>query len=252
MGDSPPGRGAVGQHGDFLAVCGMAAQGLVHRAGILFKGAVHHSAVLPGEGVGLNLLRQAGVGKVVFRHNQQAAGVLVNAVNDSRPGHAVDAGEGVAAVGQQRVDQCALLVARSGMDHHALGLVHHQQVAVLVDHLQGDGLGAHLQRAHLGKLHQNLVPWLELGAFGEGLPPAGDAPVFYKVLHGGAGHVLQGGGEELIHPLARLLHGDEKLAAHLLSGSLGSVSFPSRVKNSTWMTNSTAPTVMQQSAKLKT
>ena len=36
------------------------------------------------EGVGLNLLRQAGVGKVVFRHNQQAAGVLVNAVDDSR------------------------------------------------------------------------------------------------------------------------------------------------------------------------
>ena len=221
-----PGRGRPGQHRHFLPVRGVAAQRLVHRTRFHLERAIHHGAVFPGKGVSLNLFRQAGVGEVVFRHHQQAAGILVNAVDNPRPGHPVDPGKGIPAVIQQGVDQGPVFMAGRRVHHHPFGLVHHQQVPVLVHNIQGDILRKHFQRANLRQLHLNQLSGLQFGAFGQHFPAAGDAPALDQVLDCGAGHVLQRGGEKLVHPLASLLHRQGELTAHCWSSTWEASSSP--------------------------
>ena len=62
---------------------------------------------------------EALVGAVVLGDDEQAGGVLVEPVHDAGPPDAADPGEAVAAMGDERVDQRAGLVARAGMDDEA-------------------------------------------------------------------------------------------------------------------------------------
>ena len=73
------------------------------------------------------------MGAVVLGHHHQAGGVLVEPVHDARPLDAADAGQAVAAMGDQRIDQRAGGMAGGGMHHQALRLVDHDQRVVLVD-----------------------------------------------------------------------------------------------------------------------
>ena len=54
---------------------------------------------------------EAAVGAVGLGDDHQPARVLVEAVDDARPRDAADAGQAVAAMGDQRVDQRAGVVA---------------------------------------------------------------------------------------------------------------------------------------------
>ena len=63
-----------------------------------------------GELLGEALVRAVGLGD-----DQQAGRVLVEPVDDARPLHAADARQAVAAMGDQRIDQRAGLVAGGGM-----------------------------------------------------------------------------------------------------------------------------------------
>ena len=59
-------------------------------------------------------------------------------MHDAGPRHAADAGEAVAAMGDQRIDESALRVAGAGMHHEAGGLVDDDQRVVLVDDVERD------------------------------------------------------------------------------------------------------------------
>ena len=59
------------------------------------------------------------MGEVVFRRDDEAGGVPVDAVDDARPQFPADAGEGVPAVIEQGVDQRAVRVAGGRVDHRA-------------------------------------------------------------------------------------------------------------------------------------
>ena len=61
-------------------------------------------------------------------------------MHDARPPLAADAGELLAAMRQQRVDQRAVLVAGGGMHDETGRLVEHDQVGVLVKDGEGDRL----------------------------------------------------------------------------------------------------------------
>ena len=65
---------------------------------------MHDGAVFPGKGVLFDLFGQASVGKVVLCHDQKAAGVLVDAVDNAGADDPVDAGQRVTAVVEQCVD----------------------------------------------------------------------------------------------------------------------------------------------------
>ena len=88
------------------------------------------------------------------RDQQQPAGVLVNPVHNSRPELIPNPREVSLAMEEQGVHQGAVRVARCGMHHHPLRLVHHQHVALVKEEL-GDGpVGDFLQ---LGLLVDDLL-----------------------------------------------------------------------------------------------
>ena len=98
------------------------------------------------------LRRQGLVRAVVLRHHHDAGGVLVEAMDDAGAALAADAGKAVAAMGDQRVDQGAGPISGRGMNDEVAGFVDDDDVVVLVNHAQRDGLGGgfcRLRRRHV-------------------------------------------------------------------------------------------------------
>jgi len=86
------------------------------------------------------------VSAVVFGDEDETAGLFVEAMDDSGPEVAADVGEFV-EVKQQRVDEGAAVagvlfarcsVARTGVDHHAGGLVDDGEMFVFVEDFEGN------------------------------------------------------------------------------------------------------------------
>lgn len=114
---------------------------------------MNQRAVMPVDGMGLELPGKAVMGTVGLGDDEQAGGFLVDPVNDARPPRPPDAGEAVAAMVEQRVHQRPRSGAGCGVDDHARGLVHHDQVIVLPDHHKGDRLRQRFQL--LGRVEQD-------------------------------------------------------------------------------------------------
>ena len=154
---------AAGHHGHLLPVCRTAADGSVDRACILPEIPHDDAAVCPGQCMILKLCRQPDMGKVVLRRNDKAGGIPVNAVDNAGAQLPVDAGEGTAAVVQQGIDQRPVRVSRRRMHHQSLGLVDHNNVIVLVHHVQRDILRNKIHRFRLRKQHRNGLPPRQAG-----------------------------------------------------------------------------------------
>ena len=92
----------------------MAADGGVHRAAVLLQIARDQALIRAGQGVVAELGTEKGVGRVVLGGDDETAGVPVDAVDDAGALLAADAGETVAAVVEQGVDQGAVRVAAAG------------------------------------------------------------------------------------------------------------------------------------------
>lgn len=87
---------------------------------------------------------------VVLCHHQQAAGVLINAVHNARTNHTIDTGEPVTAVIQQRMYQRSRQIAGGRMYYHAFRLIHHQQIIIFIDNVNGIGSGTSSMKRVLG------------------------------------------------------------------------------------------------------
>ena len=186
MGHSVP---SAGHHSHFLPVCGTAADGSVHRPGILPKIAGDDAAVGPGQRVILKLLRQFHMGEVVFCGDDETGGVPVNAVDDAGPQFSVDPGKAVPAVIQQGVHQCPVRVSRRGVDHQPLRFVHHDDVLVLVHHVQRDILRHDVHRLRLRQFHRHRFPAGQPGVFSEGFSRRRHPALLHQLLNGGAGQL---------------------------------------------------------------
>src|SRR5690606_12555565 len=113
-------------------------------------------------------------------------------------------GEGP-AVGQERGHQAPFLLPGPGVDHHPRGLVHHDQVGVLVDDVQGNGLGA--DPVGLGRRDDrlHLVAPVQEGLLGRHLPVDPHVPRLDPLLPEGPGALGLAAGQELVEAEARLL-----------------------------------------------
>ena len=92
----------------------------------------------PGAAMIGELRGQRLMSAVVLGHHHQPGGVLVQPVHDAGPPDAADPGKARAAMRDQRVDQCAGLVAGGRMHHEALRLVDDDDVVVLIDDVERD------------------------------------------------------------------------------------------------------------------
>jgi hypothetical protein len=115
----------------------------------------------PFQAVMLKHLDQPLVGLGALRYHHHPAGVLVEPVHDAgaqRIGAALHLG-----VVQQRVDERAVGVARSGVNHEAGGLVEDDQMVVLEQDLQGNRLGLGAHRLGRRRVNQDLRAIHSLG-----------------------------------------------------------------------------------------
>ena len=192
-------------HGHALAIRGMTADGPVDRPGILPKGAVHHGLIDPGEAPVRQLGGELLMGEVILGHDQQARGVFVDPVDDAGALLSADAGETVAAVVQQRVDQGAVGMAGRRMHHHAARFVHNNDVLVLKDDVQGQGLGDQGQIGGRRELDREQIPGAHLVVFLHGRPVQADAAVLQQTLGAAAGQIRHSTRKESVDTLAALL-----------------------------------------------
>ena len=91
------------------------------------------------------------------------------------------------------------------MDDQSLGLVHHDDVAVLVHHVQRNVLRRYVHRLRLGQVHlQRLRPG-QLVVFRQGFPATGHPALLQQPRRGGAGHILQVRRQPGVHPPSGVL-----------------------------------------------
>ncbi len=98
------------------------------------------------------------MGKIVLCHDQQAGGVLVNAVDDSRALFPADAREAVSAVPEQRVHQRSVRMAGGRVNHHPAGFVDHDEIPVFIDDVQRDLLGKERDLFRFRKRYGDFCP----------------------------------------------------------------------------------------------
>ncbi len=152
---------------------------------------------------------------------------------------------------QQGVDQRAVRVAGGRVHDHALGLVDHQQVVVLVDDIQRDILRHGLDGLCVRDLQQDGVPCLQLEAFGHQFAVAQHMALCHKRLQRPAGKAGVLAAEKAVDALTgSLLLYDKFTLFHSLLLLSGIFAWTSSRKITS--THSATPTQTQMSAKLNT
>ena len=197
--------GVFGCHGHALAVRRVAADGRVDRAGILAQIAADDGLIRAGHGVVSQLGREREVRKVVFRCDEQTGRVLVDAVHDAGPPLPADAGETVTAVGEQGVDERAVLVAGRRVHDHAARLVDDDEVVVLIHHVQRQILRHERRGRGVRQRDDKRVTGCGLIVFLHGCAVFRHGPLREQPLGGAARELGQSARKESVDPLGALL-----------------------------------------------
>ncbi len=147
---------------------------------------------------------------VVLGHHHQAGGVLVEPVHDAGAPLAADAGETVAAMRDQRIDQRAGPMSGGGMNHEIAGLVDDDDVAVFMDDVKRDRLG--LRRGRFGgrDIHGQCSAGIDAVArIADRRPVDGDGAGFDQGLEAGSRQLGDMPRQHAIEPLAGFRLGDK-------------------------------------------
>ncbi len=172
------------------------------------------------------------MGGVGLGHHHQAGGVLVEPVHDAGPLDAADAGQAVAAMGDQRVDQRALGVAGGRMHHQARRLVDHDQRVVLVDDIERDRLARGLGRLGRRQRDGDGVAGFDVaGGIADRARRDRDLAVEDQRLQARARQRRDARGEHAVEPLAFLLGGDLDCLDCLISHGLTDVRRPDALES---------------------
>jgi hypothetical protein len=99
----------------------------------------HQGVVNFPHGAGFELRLQEAIGLLMLGDEQHPGGLLVQAVHQARPQHPSDPLQ-IRTMSQDGVDQGAGGMPRPGMHDHPGRLVDHQDVGVLIEDVQRDGL----------------------------------------------------------------------------------------------------------------
>ena len=140
-----------GAHGHPQPVAGIASDRGLDHARRVRQPAVHQREIAPLDGPGLELAGQRRVRAVVLGDDEEAGRAAIQPVDDARPPRAADPGKVRAAVREQGMHQGPRPMPRTRVHDEPHGLVHHQEVRVLVDDGERNRLGH--EREGLGRRH---------------------------------------------------------------------------------------------------
>ena len=119
----------------------------------------------PGDGqVGLvgaaigKLLGESLVGEVVLGYDKTAAGVLIESMDNSRPGNPANAAELSLTVVEEGVDQRARRVAGRGVDADSRSLVENDQMLIFKENVERNRFGQDIAVFGLRDFDHDVVP----------------------------------------------------------------------------------------------
>ena len=115
--------------------------------------APNHGGIGPFDSARGELFGERLVRRVVFRGDHDAAGVLVEPMDDAWPPNAANARQRITAMRQQGVHQCSTWRSRRGMDNHACRFIDYDHVLVLVQNIQVNRLWLDRGRLTIGDDH---------------------------------------------------------------------------------------------------
>ena len=147
------GAAAGAARGHAGAAHGVAADGQGDGAGVLRGPAVHQREVALAQAALAEHLAELAVREIVLGDDDEAAGLLVQPVDDAGAQIAAYLREPFAEVEEQSVDQRAAVVFRgagAGVDHHAGGLVDDGEIGILIDDGERYVLRRGVERLRLG------------------------------------------------------------------------------------------------------
>lgn len=157
--NSAPLAGCISECFHARSVPRITADWQVDSAGVTFKFALGERKVSFFYGAGAKRFRQSGVGIVVFCDDDQAGGLFVETVHDSRPECIrlrSTAGKILSAT-QKRVYKRATRVPCAGMDAHARRFVDDEQVVVFIDYVQRNGFRFRAKRRTLHNFYGDFL-----------------------------------------------------------------------------------------------
>ncbi len=156
----------------------------------------------------LKLRGELLVRKIVLGNDEQPGRVLVDAVDNAGAQRAAHAGERVAAVVQQGVDERPLPVPRGGVHDQTLGLVDDDHVRVLIRNVQRNILRLRLRRLRLGERQHQHVAGGDAGVFLCRRAVEQYLPVLAQPLRGAAGDAGRKARDARVHALVRAVRQD--------------------------------------------
>ncbi len=136
MGDRPA---SIRHHRHFFTILGVPPNIGFNHAAFGLRATVDQTQVKAARCFGLDLRLQGVVGSIGFRDRDHAAGIFIEAVDNTRTVFAVNLRQ-LTAVGQQGMHQSASLMASTRMHHHPLRLIDNQQLRIFVENIKGDYL----------------------------------------------------------------------------------------------------------------
>ena len=166
------------------------------------------------------------MGLVILAGDEDTSGIHVNAVDDPRTQDAVDPGQILPAVVHQSVYKRARIMPGRRMDHHALGLIHQDHIAVLIKDIQGDVFSQDLRLPRLRHLKGQPVAFRHpvTGLYRTAV--CKNAAGFHELLEKGTGIFLTLLRQKFIDPVAGGLLRHKDLFLHL------AFSFPEKKSSS--------------------
>ena len=148
------------------------------------------------------MLGEAVMGRIILGDDQEAAGVLVQPVHDAGALYPANAGQAVAAMGNQGIDQGSGFIPGAGMHHEACGLFDDDQVLVFINHGERNGFGPGLRVHGRGDHRFHALAGLQLVAdFSCGNALDRDVAFRDKPLKAGAADLRKGQRQEAVEPV---------------------------------------------------
>ena len=168
----------------------------------------------------LELSCELGVGAVMLGHHHHSRGSTVQSVDDPRSELAANTAQ-VSDMVQEGIDECAVRVSRRWVNDHARRLVDHDQVDVVVQDIDREGLGTRLGRHRGRDLNRDDVAHPDEGARASRLVADSRPPGFDQALDLRACTVAQTRNQYMVDALVGLhvghLHGDHLRWVHVLA-----------------------------------
>ncbi len=152
----------------FLAMPWVAAQWGLNRAGAALHGAPDKSEIVAGEREGPPVIGKQVAQRlmrfVILGDHQKAGCVLIEPMDDTGALDAPNARQGVAAMGNERIDECAAFMAGSGMHDEPGRLVDDDEIVVFKSDIKRNGFALRFGRGRFRHLDLDPLAGLHLQA----------------------------------------------------------------------------------------